>query len=86
MEKTELARTCLPPFAHVPGILPGIWGMMVILGMLVALALQALVIFADRLAIGPWWVVSLVAIAVGGVGANIASTDGVYRGSLLAPS
>src|SRR5713226_6039857 len=59
------------PLAHVPGILPGIWGAMVTLGMIVALALQALVISADHLALGPWWAVTLVAIAVGIVGAKV---------------
>src|SRR6266516_5543821 len=67
----EPVRTCLTPFAHVPGILPGIWGAMVTLGMAVALALQALVISANHLALGPWWVVTLVAIAVGIVGAKV---------------
>jgi len=57
--------------AHVPGILPGIWGAMVTLGMIVALALQALVISRDHLALGPWWVVTLVAIAVGIAGAKV---------------
>ncbi len=66
----EPVSTCLTPFAHVPGILPGIWGAMVTLGMAVALALQALVISADHLALGPWWAVTLVAIAVGIVGAK----------------
>ena len=61
----EPVRTCLIPFAHVPGILPGIWGAMVTLGVAIALALQALVISTDHLALGPWWVVSLVAIVVG---------------------
>jgi len=67
----EPVRTCLTPLAHVPGILPGIWGAMVTLGMAVALALQALVISADHLALGPWWAVTLVAIAVGIVGAKV---------------
>ncbi len=58
-------RTCLTPLALRPGILPGIWGAMVALGMAVALALQALVISRDHLALGPWWAVTLVAIAVG---------------------
>jgi phosphatidylglycerol:prolipoprotein diacylglycerol transferase len=44
---------------------------MVTLGMAVALALQALVISVDHLALGPWWAVSLVAIAVGIVGAKV---------------
>jgi phosphatidylglycerol---prolipoprotein diacylglyceryl transferase len=67
----EPVRTCLTPFAHVPGILPGIWGAMVTLGMAVALALQALVISGDHLALGPWWAVTLVAIAVGIIGAKV---------------
>ncbi len=67
----ELVRTCPTPFVRVPGILPGIWGAMVTLGMVVALALQALVISADHLAVGPWWTVSLVAIVVGIVGAKV---------------
>jgi len=44
---------------------------MVTLGMAVALALQALVISRDHLALGPWWAVTLVAIAVGIVGAKV---------------
>jgi phosphatidylglycerol:prolipoprotein diacylglycerol transferase len=67
----EPVRTCLTPLAHVPGILPGIWGAMVTLGMGIALVLQALVIAADHLALGPWWAVTLVAIAVGIVGAKV---------------
>ena len=67
----EHMRTCLTPLAHVPGILPGIWGAMVTLGMLVALALQFLVISADHLALGPWWAVTLVGIAVGIAGAKV---------------
>jgi len=39
--------------------------------MAVALALQALVISRDHLAIGPWWAVTLVAIAVGIAGAKV---------------
>jgi phosphatidylglycerol:prolipoprotein diacylglycerol transferase len=44
---------------------------MVTLGMAVALALQALVISVDHLAVGPVWAVSLVAIVVGIVGAKV---------------
>jgi phosphatidylglycerol---prolipoprotein diacylglyceryl transferase len=43
---------------------------MVTLGMAVALALQALVIAGDHLALGPWWAVTLVAIVVGIAGAK----------------
>jgi phosphatidylglycerol---prolipoprotein diacylglyceryl transferase len=67
----EPVSTCLTPFARVPGILPGIWGAMVTLGIAVAFALQSLVIASDHLAVGPWWVVSLVAIVVGIVGAKV---------------
>ena len=71
MGSAEPVRTCLTPFARVPGILPGIWGAMVTLGMIVALALQGLVISADHLAVGLVWTVSLVAIVVGIVGAKV---------------
>src|SRR5712692_4335279 len=64
-------RTCLTPLALRPGILPGIWGAMVTLGMIAALALQALVISRDHLALGPWWAVTLVGIAVGIAGAKL---------------
>src|SRR5438105_234745 len=67
----EPVSTCLTPFAHVPGIFPGIWGAMVTLGIAVALALQSLVIAEAHLVVGPWWVVSLVAIVVGIVGAKV---------------
>ncbi len=70
VESDEHMRTCLTPFARVPGTLPGIWGAMVTLGMAVALALQFLVIADDHLALGPWWVVTLVAIVAGIVGAK----------------
>jgi phosphatidylglycerol---prolipoprotein diacylglyceryl transferase len=67
----EPVRTCLVPFARVPGIFPGIWGAMVTLGMAVALVLQFLVISRDHLDLGPWWAVSLVAIALGIIGAKV---------------
>lgn len=70
-ESAEHVRTCPTPFARVPGILPGIWGAMVTLGIAVALALQFLVISGDHLAVGPWLLVSLVAIVVGISGAKV---------------
>lgn len=70
-ESDKHVRTCLTPFARVPGILPGIWGVMVTLGMAVALVLQSLVISAGHFALGPWWAVSLIAIVVGIVGAKM---------------
>src|SRR5438034_831313 len=70
-ESAEHVRTCPTPFARVPGIFPGIWGAMVTLGIAVALALQSLVIAGDHRAVGPWWAVTLVAIAVGIVGAKV---------------
>ncbi len=65
VELDKPVHTCLPHFTHVPGIIPLIWGVMVTLGMIVALVLQSLVISADHLAVGPALVVSLIAIAVG---------------------
>jgi phosphatidylglycerol---prolipoprotein diacylglyceryl transferase len=70
-QSVEHVSTCLPPLVRVPGRIPGIWAAMVTLGMAVALALQALVISHDHLALGPWWAITLVAIAVGVVGAKV---------------
>ncbi len=70
-ESAEHVRTCSTPFVRVPGILPGIWGAMVTLAMVVALALQALVVLGDHLAVGPWLSVSLIAIVVGIAGAKV---------------
>jgi phosphatidylglycerol:prolipoprotein diacylglycerol transferase len=67
----EPVKTCLTPLAHVPGILPGIWGAMVTLGITVALMLQFLVIAVDHLTLGPWWALTLVAIAVGIAGGKV---------------
>lgn len=66
----EPVRTCLIPFARVPGIFPGIWGIMVTLGMAIALAFQSWVIAVDHLVISSAWVISLLAIGVGIVGAK----------------
>ena len=71
VEPTEHMHTCLAPFAHVPGIFPGIWAIMVTLGVAITLTLQALIISADHLAIGLWWVISPVAIVVGMLGAKM---------------
>jgi hypothetical protein len=85
VESTEPVKTCLTPFSHVPGILPGIWAAMVTLGVAVALVLQSLLISSAHLAVGPWWVVSLVAIVVGIIGANTALRDGAFKGSSEPP-
>lgn len=64
-------KTCLPPFAKVPGVITGIWGTLATLGMAVALALQFLVVAVAHLQVGPAWLITLVSIAVGIVGAKI---------------
>src|SRR5260221_1134751 len=71
VEAAHHAKTCPAPFARVPGALPLIWGAMVTLGMAVALAVQALVIAHDHLAVGPVWTWTLIAIAVGIAGAKV---------------
>lgn len=64
------ARTCYFPFARVPGIIPGIWAVLVTLGIALALALQALLAARDHLTIGRLWPIWLVALAAGIVGAK----------------
>ena len=72
-EEGRHIKTCLIPSAHIPGILAGIWGVMVMLGIVVALVLQSLVIASIHLAVGSSWVISLAAIMVG-----IVSAKGLY--------
>lgn len=67
----EHLHTCLTPWVHVPGILPGIWGAMVALGVIIALVIQSLVIAHDHLTAGPTLMVSLISIAVGVLGAKV---------------
>jgi phosphatidylglycerol:prolipoprotein diacylglycerol transferase len=64
-------KTCLPPFAKAPGVIPGVWGVLATLGMAVALALQFLVIALAHLKLDLAWLITLVAIGVGIVGAKI---------------
>jgi phosphatidylglycerol:prolipoprotein diacylglycerol transferase len=64
-------KTCLAPFPRVPGAVPLSWVTLVTLGMVVALAVQTLVIAHDRLAVGPVWAWTLIAIAVGAAGAKV---------------
>jgi phosphatidylglycerol:prolipoprotein diacylglycerol transferase len=70
-ESAEAVKTCLAPFAHVPGIIPGMWAVMVTLGVALALTLQFLLISVNHLKVGPWWVVSSGAIMVGIIGAKL---------------
>ncbi len=64
-------KTCMPPFAKAPGVIPGIWGVLVTLGMIVALALQFLVIALAHLSLSTAWLITLVGIAVGIAGSKL---------------
>ncbi len=64
-------KTCLPPFAKAPGVVPGVWGLIATLGMIVALALQFLVIALAHLNVNLAWLITIVGIAVGIVGAKL---------------
>ncbi len=64
-------KTCMPPFAKAPGVIPGIWGALVTFGMIVALAMQFLVIALAHLALSTAWLITIVGIAVGIAGAKL---------------
>ncbi len=64
-------HTCLLPFARTPGIIPGIWALMVGLGVIAALAIQALVLAHSHLRLGSLWIVWLAIIVVGAIGAKL---------------
>ena len=88
-------KTGLEAFARVPGAFPLVWITFVGLGMMVALVTQTLLLAHEHLHIGPVWVWTLLAIAVGAAGAKIwfivkhaASADlkvGAFRGSSPEP-
>lgn len=71
LEAAEPVQTCVAPFARVPGILIGVWAVLVGLGMAVALAVQSWVLARDQLAVGPALPATLGAIAIGIVGAKV---------------
>ena len=64
-------KTCLPPFAKAPGVIPGIWGVLVTLGIAVALAMQFLVIDLAHLNLSLAWLITVVGTAVGIAGAKL---------------
>jgi phosphatidylglycerol:prolipoprotein diacylglycerol transferase len=69
-ESSDPVRTRLPPFAKAPGVIPGMWSALVTLGMVIALALQFLVVAVAHLHVGSAQAITLVSIAVGIIGAK----------------
>ena len=64
-------HTTLLLFARAPGIIPGVWLVLVTLGMAVAIAVQSWIIARTHLTIGPALPATLVAIAAGIVMAKV---------------
>ena len=64
-------HTTLLLFARAPGIIPGVWLVLVTLGMAVALAVQSWIIAHAHLTLGPALPATLVAIAAGIVMAKV---------------
>jgi phosphatidylglycerol---prolipoprotein diacylglyceryl transferase len=64
-------RTTWLPLIRVPGVIPGFWAAMAVLGFVVALAVQALVISRAHLKLDNALAFSLFAIALGVVGAKV---------------
>lgn len=70
-ESANHVHTSLLLFARAPGIIPGIWLLLVVMGMGLTLAVQSWVIARGDLTIGPALPATLIAIAVGIVGAKV---------------
>ena len=66
----DAVHTCPAPFARVPGVIRGIWGVMLLLGFAVALTSLALVSRAVGDA-GPVLVLTIAGLACGAVGAKL---------------
>lgn len=63
-------RTGMAVFAPRPGVIPGVWAVMVAVGVVVALALQLSLASRKGLPIGATAMVSVLAVAAGGIGAK----------------
>lgn len=63
-------KTTLLPFIKVPGVIPGFWTVLGVVGFVLALAVQGLVISSDHLKIANALPFSLFAIALGLIGAK----------------
>jgi len=64
-------KTALLPFIKVPGVIPGFWSVMAVLGFAVALTVQSRVISNAHLTIANALPFSLFAIALGVIGAKL---------------
>jgi phosphatidylglycerol:prolipoprotein diacylglycerol transferase len=64
-------KTCPPILAHTPGIFPGAWITFVIMGIILALAIESLVVTHDRLAVGSLALLEIAGLAVGFIGAKL---------------
>ncbi len=65
--------TCPAPLVKIgraPGIIPGIWGAMVGLGVLLAVVLTVVIVARDHLSVGHLLLVALIAVAAGTIGAK----------------
>lgn len=65
------AHTSLLPFARSPGIIPGAWALMVALGVVAAFTIQALVLAHAQLRLGSLWLVWVVILVAGAIGAKL---------------
>lgn len=70
IEAAEPVHTCLLPFARRPGIVSGMWGVMVALGIVLALVVQALLLARDHVTVAAVWPVWLLGIVGGAAGAK----------------
>jgi phosphatidylglycerol:prolipoprotein diacylglycerol transferase len=70
-EPTAPIRTSLAPFAPVPGLIPGIYFAMAVLGILLGLVVQTVLVAHEGLDVGRTLLVSTLAILAGVVGAKV---------------
>jgi len=65
-------RWALPaPLARIPAVVPGSWPVLGTLGIVMALTTQAVILTHESMAVGPSFVVSLLAVALGLIGAKL---------------
>lgn len=69
--RAKITKTALQPFARIPGVTQFAWAPLVLLGVAVGLAVQALLLTSADRAVRPAFIASVLAVVAGWIGAKV---------------